>query len=230
MNLFRKKTTLPEGPARMSVSPSASKKEIGNPAASIGLVIPEAPNYDEERGQASSRVASSVRQLRDVLSKPQPVSQHDVRASAHRETTLHGIEKHLAKSRRRSPATPKRWNPCSGGGRLFARSSRREQRLSASPRKRAARHRRQARQARPPHDESRRAVILSRVGQPRSDRGSPAMPPPLWAVGHLRPRTKSRAIWHCKFIEAGACGGAGQRRPWTHSAWYASRGVRLLRR
>ena len=46
MNLFRKKTTLPEGPARMSVSPSASKKEIGNPAASIGLVIPEAPNYD----------------------------------------------------------------------------------------------------------------------------------------------------------------------------------------
>ena len=41
MNLFRKKTILPEGPARMSVSPSASKKEIGNPAASIGLVIPE---------------------------------------------------------------------------------------------------------------------------------------------------------------------------------------------
>ena len=44
MNLFRKKITLPEGPARMSVSPSASKKESGNPAASIGLVIPEAPN------------------------------------------------------------------------------------------------------------------------------------------------------------------------------------------
>lgn len=32
MNLFRKKITLPEGPARMSVSPSASKKGIGNPA------------------------------------------------------------------------------------------------------------------------------------------------------------------------------------------------------
>ncbi len=55
MNLFRKKTTLPEGPARMSVSPSASKKEIGNPAASIGLVIPEAPNYDEERGRQLAR-------------------------------------------------------------------------------------------------------------------------------------------------------------------------------
>lgn len=55
MNLFRKKTTLPEGPARMSVSPSASKKEIGNPAASIGLVIPEAPNYDEERSRQLAR-------------------------------------------------------------------------------------------------------------------------------------------------------------------------------
>lgn len=55
MNLFRKKITLPEGPARMSVSPSASKKEIGNPAASIGLVIPEAPNYDEERGRQLAR-------------------------------------------------------------------------------------------------------------------------------------------------------------------------------
>ena len=51
MNLFRKKITLPEGPARMSVSPSASKKEIGNPAASIGLVIPEAPNYDGQRAR-----------------------------------------------------------------------------------------------------------------------------------------------------------------------------------
>ena len=61
MNLFRKKTTLPEGPARMSVSPSASKKEIGNPAASIGLVIPEAPNYDERPP------ARAFRQLRDVL-------------------------------------------------------------------------------------------------------------------------------------------------------------------
>ena len=55
MNLFRKKITLPEGPARMSVSPSASKKEIGNPAASIGLVIPDAPNYDEERSRQLAR-------------------------------------------------------------------------------------------------------------------------------------------------------------------------------
>ena len=51
MSLFKKKTTLPEGPARMSVSPSASKKEIGDPAASIGLVIPDAPDYDEQRGR-----------------------------------------------------------------------------------------------------------------------------------------------------------------------------------
>ena len=35
----------------MSVSPSASKKEIGDPAASIGLVIPDAPDYDEQRGR-----------------------------------------------------------------------------------------------------------------------------------------------------------------------------------
>ena len=55
MSLFRKKITLPEGPARRSVSPSASRKEIGNPAASIGLVIPEAPNYDEERGRQLAR-------------------------------------------------------------------------------------------------------------------------------------------------------------------------------
>lgn len=51
MSLFKEKTTLPEGPARMSVSPSASKKEIGDPAASIGLVIPDAPDYDEQRGR-----------------------------------------------------------------------------------------------------------------------------------------------------------------------------------
>ena len=65
MNLFRKKTTLPEGPARMSVSPSASKKEIGNPAASIGLVdmqkVMEAhPDYEKlETLQRSTRAWSS---------------------------------------------------------------------------------------------------------------------------------------------------------------------------
>ena len=63
MNLFRKKTTLPEGPARMSVSPSASKKEIGNPAASIGLVIPGSAQL--RRGTWPP--ARAFRQLRDVL-------------------------------------------------------------------------------------------------------------------------------------------------------------------
>ena len=51
MKLFRKKTALPEGPARMSVSPSASKEEIGDPAASLGLVIPDQPDYDEQRAR-----------------------------------------------------------------------------------------------------------------------------------------------------------------------------------
>lgn len=51
MKLFRKKTSLPEGPARMSVSPSASKEEIGDPAASLGLVVPDPPDYDGQRAR-----------------------------------------------------------------------------------------------------------------------------------------------------------------------------------
>ena len=51
MKLFRKKTSLPEGPARMSVAPSASKEEIGNPAASLGLVVPDPPDYDGQRAR-----------------------------------------------------------------------------------------------------------------------------------------------------------------------------------
>lgn len=51
MKLFRKKTSLPEGPARMSVAPSASKEEIGDPAASLGLVIPGQPDYDGQRAR-----------------------------------------------------------------------------------------------------------------------------------------------------------------------------------
>lgn len=51
MELFRKKASLPEGPARMSVSPSASKEEIGDPAASLGLVIPDPPDYDGQRAR-----------------------------------------------------------------------------------------------------------------------------------------------------------------------------------
>lgn len=51
MKLFRKKASLPEGPARMSVSPSASKEEIGDPAASLGLVIPDPPDYDGQRAR-----------------------------------------------------------------------------------------------------------------------------------------------------------------------------------
>ena len=51
MKLFRKKTALPEGPARMSVAPSASKEEIGNPAASLGLVVPDPPDYDGQRAR-----------------------------------------------------------------------------------------------------------------------------------------------------------------------------------
>ena len=51
MKLFRKKASLPEGPARMSVAPSASKEEIGNPAASLGLIVPDPPDYDEQRAR-----------------------------------------------------------------------------------------------------------------------------------------------------------------------------------
>ena len=51
MKLFRKKTSLPEGPARMSVAPSASKEEIGDPAASLGLIVPDPPDYDEQRAR-----------------------------------------------------------------------------------------------------------------------------------------------------------------------------------
>lgn len=51
MKLFRKKTALPEGPARMSVAPSASKEEIGNPAASLGLIVPDPPDYDGQRAR-----------------------------------------------------------------------------------------------------------------------------------------------------------------------------------
>ena len=51
MKLFRKKASLPEGPARMSVAPSASKKEIGNPAASLGLIVPDPPDYDGQRAR-----------------------------------------------------------------------------------------------------------------------------------------------------------------------------------
>lgn len=51
MKLFRKKTSLPEGPARMSVAPSASKEEIGNPAASLGLIVPDPPDYDGQRAR-----------------------------------------------------------------------------------------------------------------------------------------------------------------------------------
>lgn len=51
MKLFRKKASLPEGPARMSVAPSASKEEIGDPAASLGLVIPDPPDYDGQRAR-----------------------------------------------------------------------------------------------------------------------------------------------------------------------------------
>lgn len=51
MKLLRKKASLPEGPARMSVSPSASKEEIGDPAASLGLVIPDPPDYDGQRAR-----------------------------------------------------------------------------------------------------------------------------------------------------------------------------------
>lgn len=51
MKLFCKKASLPEGPARMSVAPSASKEEIGDPAASLGLVIPDPPDYDGQRAR-----------------------------------------------------------------------------------------------------------------------------------------------------------------------------------
>lgn len=51
MKLFRKKASLPEGPARMSVSPSASKEEIGDPAASLGLIVPDPPDYDGQRAR-----------------------------------------------------------------------------------------------------------------------------------------------------------------------------------
>ena len=51
MKLLRKKASLPEGSARMSVSPSASKEEIGDPAASLGLVIPDPPDYDGQRAR-----------------------------------------------------------------------------------------------------------------------------------------------------------------------------------
>ena len=51
MKLFRKKTALPEGPARMSVAPSASKEEIGDPAASLGLIVPDPPDYDGQRAR-----------------------------------------------------------------------------------------------------------------------------------------------------------------------------------
>ena len=51
MKLFHKKVSLPEGPARISVAPSASKEEIGDPAASLGLVIPDPPDYDGQRAR-----------------------------------------------------------------------------------------------------------------------------------------------------------------------------------
>ena len=51
MKLLRKKASLPEGPARMSVSPSASKEEIGDPAASLGLIVPDPPDYDGQRAR-----------------------------------------------------------------------------------------------------------------------------------------------------------------------------------
>lgn len=51
MKLLRKKASLPEGPARMSVAPSASKEEIGDPAASLGLIVPDQPDYDGQRAR-----------------------------------------------------------------------------------------------------------------------------------------------------------------------------------
>lgn len=51
MKLLRKKASLPEGPARMSVAPSASKEEIGDPAASLGLIVPDPPDYDGQRAR-----------------------------------------------------------------------------------------------------------------------------------------------------------------------------------
>ena len=51
MKLFHKKVSLPEGPARMSVAPSASKEEIGDPAASLGLIVPDPPDYDGQRAR-----------------------------------------------------------------------------------------------------------------------------------------------------------------------------------
>lgn len=120
MNLFRKKTTLPEGPARMSVSPSASKKEIGNPAASIGLVIPEAPNYDEERGRQLARSDSYATFFKTG------VACSTTKPPARPKSTSR-------KSRRHSPATPKRWNPPIAQP-FAAKSSRPNSVWSASPR------------------------------------------------------------------------------------------------
>ena len=51
MKLLRKKASLPEGPARMSVAPSASKEEIGDPATSLGLIVPDQPDYDGQRAR-----------------------------------------------------------------------------------------------------------------------------------------------------------------------------------
>ena len=98
MNLFRKKTTLPEGPARMSVSPSASKKEIGNPAASIGLVIPEAPNYDEERGRQLARSDSYATFFKTGVG----LFYHETACTA---------EKHLAEIEEALTRYTERWNP-----------------------------------------------------------------------------------------------------------------------
>lgn len=120
MNLFRKKTTLPEGPARMSVSPSASKKEIGNPAASIGLVIPEAPNYDEERGRQLARSDSYATFFKTGVG----LFYHETACTA---------EKHLAEIEEALPATPKRWNPPIAQP-FAAKSSRPNSVWSASPR------------------------------------------------------------------------------------------------
>lgn len=173
MNLFRKKTTLPEGPARMSVSPSASKKEIGNPAASIGLVIPEAPNYDEERGRQLARSDSYATFFKTGVG----LFYHETACTA---------EKHLAEI---EEALTRYTETMESTYRAAVRSQiiQAEQRLERITPKRAARQARQARQAsqprasRNPRDEG--------VGHEQSHEHRTA-----WYVGagQRRPRLFSR--------------------------------------
>ena len=57
MNLFRKKITLPEGPARMSVSPSLPprRSEITTRPRASASSFPKRLNYNEERGRQLAR-------------------------------------------------------------------------------------------------------------------------------------------------------------------------------